>query len=479
MTRSPEKKEVCVPPCVTAPRQRDIFMHHDFTADDAALALEQLIETATADIPYDTLDQYNADILTVSSRTRARFAPLMQLLSIPANGNSMEGDPDRAKALVAELTSFEADPGSYAEKICDMDTDQANPATPVEEPLPVAVSQLTQTPSVIPSHVAMPYASVSFIKRQASSVFGDLGPAYSTLLVPVARWSGEAPTLAPRDPHYAFEGRWVEEMAAALSLRRNVAATGVPGCGKTEFFKQFGAAIGLPVHKVPFDGSLTRADIIGGFRQVATPTGSATPFVDGLIPRLITQPGIIVLDEIDQADPDVQYLLHSVYEGEGLYLLDDGGRFVPRNPHCYLVATANTKGMGSENGLTHVRFQMSEATRDRFSYWLEFDYLAEAREAATIEAKTGLDKDRSKKLVAIAKTIRDGYRSGALSQPCSLRQLLDVAELAVHLAGYEDDIALARACDTVIAGRANAEDKAAIYNNIRMVLAVDLETLER
>src|SRR3546814_6588884 len=91
------------------------------------------------------------------------------------------------------------------------------------------------------------------------------------------------------------------------------------------------ARVGLPVNKIPFDGNLTRAEIIGSFRQVATPTGSETPFVLGLIPRLIQQPGIIILDEIDQADPDISYMLHPVYEGEGLTIQEDGGTYIPRD----------------------------------------------------------------------------------------------------------------------------------------------------
>src|SRR3546814_3208700 len=73
-------------------------------------------------------------------------------------------------------------------------------------------------------------------------------------------------------------------------------------------------------------------------------------------------------------------MLHPVYEGEGLTIQEDGGTYIPRHPHCYIVATANTKGRGSDSGLTHARFEMSEATRDRFPYWLSFTFMKAPQE---------------------------------------------------------------------------------------------------
>src|SRR3546814_2940738 len=130
-------------------------------------------------------------------------------------------------------------------------------------------------------------------------------------------------------------------MALAIEERKNVIATGDPGCGKTEFFKQFGARVGLPVNKIPFDGNLTRAEIIGSIRPLATPTGSETPFVLGLIPRLIQQPGIITLAETDQPAPDITYLLPPDSEGAGLPTYEDRGTDITSYPHCYIIDTAN------------------------------------------------------------------------------------------------------------------------------------------
>ena len=254
-------------------------------------------------------------------------------------------------------------------------------------------------------------------------------------------------------------------------------AVGDPGCGKTEFFKQFARRIGMPYNGITFDGQLSRAEIIGSFRQITTPTGSATPFVDGLIPKLIQQPGILCLNEIDQCDPDIQYMLHDVYEGGGLTIQEDGGRFIPRHPDCFIVATANTKGRGSDNGLTNAKFEMSEATRDRYPIWLNFTYLEPAKESETIVAKTSINEDVSAKLVEIATSIRSAWKNGEMSQPCSLRQLLDVAEMAEDFNDRGPYEALAIAADLVLVGRANEEDATAIREFINQHVGIDLTTL--
>src|SRR3546814_13462562 len=80
-------------------------------------------------------------------------------------------------------------------------------------------------------------------------------------------------------------------------------------------------------------------------------------------------------------------MLHPGYEGESLTIQEDGGTYIPRHPHCYIVATANTKGRGSDSGLTHARFEMSEATSDRFPYWLSFTFMKAPQEIKTIRSE--------------------------------------------------------------------------------------------
>jgi cobaltochelatase CobS len=464
-----------------------------FTPSDAALAISNMTEAAARDIPFTKQAQYDRDYTDAEDRVRNTVTSVMRAHGLGIAGDRDEGTDAGAEAVARACAEFENDPAAYIASLQAEEPEIQAVPVPIRAveteaaALPLGASHATETDSeLIESFDALemphvpqaPTATMRFVDRIMSDVFPDLPSEMGTMTVPTARWTGEAPQIGVVDEHYSFDGYALRYMALAMRNRKNIIATGEPGCGKTEFFKQFAARVGLPFYKLPMDGSLSRPDIIGSFRQVATSKGSATPFVLGLLPTIIQTPCIIDLDEIDQADPDLQYMLHSLYEGEGLRIQEDGGRFIARHPNCYLVATANTKGRGSDNGLTHARNEMSEATRDRYAYWLEFSYLPKDKEVKVISAKSGIDMDRAGKLVDIGNSIRDAYRTGSVSQPCSLRQLLDVADSADGL-GYDPMLGLALACETVIIGRANPEDAVSIRDYVKNSTNKDLNAVVR
>ena len=454
----------------------------EFKADDAARAVSIMTDAATADLPFVSRAQSDADFARIGGECHSAVSAVMQMHGLAAIGEARHGSDEGAQAIIEEVNRYKSDPDGYVDAlVSSSQCEAANDRQPeykqeaaAQAPVPIGAP----TPSTPPQNITTEAASVRIIPRPAQSLFPDIGANYRNELVPTVHWQSPKPNIKDPDPDFIFNGHDISIMALAIEKQKNVMATGDPGCGKTEFFKQFGARTGLPVHKIPFDGSLTRAEIIGSFRQVATPNGSATPFMYGLIPKLIQQPCIIILDEIDQCDPDVMYMLHSVLEGEGLVIQEDGGVEVPRHPHCYIVGTANTKGRGSDNGLTHTRFEMSEATRDRFPYWLNFTFMKPDQEAVTVAAKTSLKADLCEKMVTVANQIRKSYSNGELSQTCSIRQMLDVAPLAMRFSGRGEDIGLAMAIDCVMGGRANQEDALTIREFIKTATSVDLNKTE-
>jgi MoxR-like ATPase len=470
-----------------------------YTAHDAALAISMMTDAQSGDIQFTDQASFAAQFNAVETRVRNTVASVMKAHGVRVDGDIDEGNEAAAKSIVEACGRYLADPSAYMRAIEDADEEEEAGTAPV--PIAAARASAQSSPAVpLPQSSAIetaldivqdfgtvlqPYvppvakpSSVRIVERVSRDVFPGLPDSMATMTVPTTRWKGDAPEIETPDEHFCFDSYAVRVMSLAVRQRKNVMAVGDPGCGKTEFFRQFAARIGLPFHKVAMDGSISRPDVLGSFRQVATPTGSATPFILGLLPTIIQTPCIIDFDEMDQCDPDLQYMLHSLYEGEGLDIKEDGGRFIKRHEHCYLVATANTKGRGSDNGLTHARHEMSEATRDRYSFWLEFTYLPKDKEMAVLMNKTGLDADRAGKLVDIGTSIRNGYKTGVVSQPCSLRQLLDVAEAADGL-GYDPMLGLALACDTVMVGRANAEDVSKIREYVKLSTGKDLKTVIR
>ena len=211
----------------------------------------------------------------------------------------------------------------------------------------------------------------------------------------------------------------------------NSVLTGPPGSGKTTCTREIAARLRRPWHRIPMHGEMGKRDMLGGFKQVSNQFGPETRWFDGLLTQAITQPAVVDFDEIDRADPDLQYIAHQVYEGEGITILEDEGRFVPPHPNVALMATANTKGRADGLNRDQMFTEMSEATRDRFPVWVDMDYQKPNDEAqilfdrGVITTQSGADN-----LIKLANLIRSAFKKGEISTTCSFRQLEATARLA-------------------------------------------------
>ena len=85
-------------------------------------------------------------------------------------------------------------------------------------------------------------------------------------------------------------------------------------------------------------------DLIGGFRLV----DGATVWHNGPVVEALERGAILLLDEIDLASNKI-LCLQSILEGKGVFLKKIGKYVKPANGFN-VIATANTKGKGSDDG---------------------------------------------------------------------------------------------------------------------------------
>lgn len=287
--------------------------------------------------------------------------------------------------------------------------------------------------------------------------------------VPVLNWAGSHPKIPKIDPAYMFDNSTLHAVLYAITQGVSANIVGPHGCGKTQMIAQIAARLNYPVTTLPMDGQLSRSHLIGQEKLRTTPNGTESYFAAGLLPRAMAEPGFILFDEVDRGTSDLQYACHSVYLQEGLQVLEDIGRTVPFHKYNRVFATANTKGRGSIDGMYQPPEEMSEATRDRWSIWIEMDYPDVDDDATVLINKTpGLKADEAKLIATIANQIRSSYKLGKLSQTASMRQQLEVARAAVFLNARETDEirrekGMLVAFDRVIGGRASPEDQGAIH----------------
>lgn len=287
--------------------------------------------------------------------------------------------------------------------------------------------------------------------------------------LPVFNWAEAHPAIPALDPNYAFDRDALLAALYAIVKKKSVAFVGPHGCGKTKLTEQVAARLNMPVTVIPMDGQMSRGHLFGQEKIRATATGSESYYQYGILPMALEEPGIILFDEFDRADETIQYACHSVYEGTFLKLLEHDGRQIPLHPENRIFGTANTKGRGSDDGMYGVGNEMSEATRDRWSLWVDMDYQDEEEDLAVLKKKIrGVDAVHLKVIATLAHQIRQAFKDQRLSQTCSMRQQLEAGEMLAHMieitgaAPNECPVCVGAAIERVIIGRANAADAQAI-----------------
>ena len=139
---------------------------------------------------------------------------------------------------------------------------------------------------------------------------------------------------------------------------------------------------------------------------------------------------IILIDEIDMLNPNRAASLFTALEGEGVFIKKIG-RLVNPKEGFNIIATANTKGKGSESGAFVGTNILNEAFLERFAITLEQEYPPVATEGKIVRnvfTSHGIeDDDFAKNLVDWADIIRKTYDDGGTDEVISTRRLVHIA----------------------------------------------------
>jgi hypothetical protein len=202
--------------------------------------------------------------------------------------------------------------------------------------------------------------------------------------------------------------------------------TGLSGNGKTMMVEQVCAQEKRECVRVNITIETDEDDLIGGFRLV----DGQTVWQDGPVITAMTRGAVLLLDEVDLGSNKLM-CLQPVLEGKSVFLKKINRLVHPENGFN-VIATANTKGKGSDDGRFIGTNVMNEAFLERFSITMEQEYPAQKTEtkilnnvlgASGIEAKEFVDK-----LVTWADVIRKSFYEGALSEIISTRRLVHICE---------------------------------------------------
>ena len=200
--------------------------------------------------------------------------------------------------------------------------------------------------------------------------------------------------------------------------------TGLSGNGKTFSVEQACAALNRELIRVNITIETDEDDLIGGFRLV----NGETVWHNGPVINALERGAILLLDEVDLASNKI-LCLQSILEGKGVYLKKTG-RYVEPAKGFNVIATANTKGKGSDDGRFIGTNVLNEAFLERFALTFEQEYPTPATETKIllrVAASLGKhDEEFCTNLANWADIIRKTFKDGGIDEVISTRRLVHI-----------------------------------------------------
>jgi hypothetical protein len=197
--------------------------------------------------------------------------------------------------------------------------------------------------------------------------------------------------------------------------------TGLSGNGKTFSVEQACAQLGRELIRVNITIETDEDDLIGGFRLV----NGATVWHNGPVIEALQRGAVLLLDEIDLASNKI-LCLQSILEGKGVFLKKIG-RWIDPASGFNVIATANTKGKGSDDGRFIGTNVLNEAFLERFPVTFEQEYPTAAIEIKILN-KLCTDENFCKRLADWADIIRKTFYDGGIEEIISTRRLVHIVK---------------------------------------------------
>jgi hypothetical protein len=202
--------------------------------------------------------------------------------------------------------------------------------------------------------------------------------------------------------------------------------TGLSGNGKTMMVEQACARANREYVRVQITPETDEDDLIGGFRLV----NGETVFAKGPVIKAMERGAILLIDEIDRGSNKIM-CLQGVLEGKPVLIKKTGEVVSPSNGFN-VIATANTKGKGSDDGRFIAATIIDEAFLERFTITLEQPYPTAATEKKIVvkhmEKYDCVDKEFADLLTVWSETIRKTFEDGGVDEIISTRRLCHIVQ---------------------------------------------------
>jgi hypothetical protein len=202
--------------------------------------------------------------------------------------------------------------------------------------------------------------------------------------------------------------------------------TGLSGNGKTMMIEQVCAALKRELVRVNITKRTDESDLIGSYELI----DGSTVRREGPVLTAMRRGAVLLLDECDLGTEDI-LCLQPILEGKP-YFDKKTGEVVHPAAGFTVLATANTKGKGSDDGRFIGTNILNEAFLERFAVTVEQDYPPANTERKILEknfAELGISDDVFiERLITWAEIIRKSYADGAVDEIISTRRLVHISK---------------------------------------------------
>ena len=238
-------------------------------------------------------------------------------------------------------------------------------------------------------------------------------------------------TFAKVDPTFVAWGPFADVKKVLQSeMFYPIYISGLSGNGKTFMVEQACAKLGKEFIRVQINPETDEDDLIGGFRLV----NGETVFSKGPVLKAMENGAILLLDEVDRATNKIM-CLQGILEGKPV-LVKKTGEVVEPAPGFNIIATANTKGKGSEDGRFTAASIIDEAFLERFTISIDQNYPSQAVEKKIVLKhfeKFGMDinsdvSEFTDKLIDWADIIRKTFFDDGVDEVISTRRLCHIVQ---------------------------------------------------
>jgi len=237
----------------------------------------------------------------------------------------------------------------------------------------------------------------------------------------------EEKTFAKTDPTFIAWGAFTD---IGKNVKSNMFyptyISGLSGNGKTFMVEQACAKVGKEFIRVQINPETDEDDLLGGFRLI----NGETVFSKGPVLKAMENGAIILLDEIDRATNKIM-CLQGILEGKPVLVKKTGETISPAEGFN-VIATANTKGKGSEDGRFTAASIIDDAFLERFTISVDQQFPSLNIEKKIVikhmEKFDCLDTDFAEKLVVWADIIRKTFYDDGVDEVISTRRLCHIVQ---------------------------------------------------